>query len=214
MKKALFTLFIFIPILSFAQLQVMGGLGFLIIKQKGIVLVPSTYDTTFLISTPVDRKLFTFGETITAFYALPLHNSLTGKFCMGPQLGLGFYYTRLKKSVDPKYAPPLYSSKFRMTFGPCRIPIEFAFRFGTLSNSLHSKLGMSLAAGVDMLYLHIPDEKAFAMLPCGTFAFVAGKTGIRFGIHFMQFQSVFESNAGDITRLTNSLKSFELVRVF
>lgn len=215
MRKFLITLFIVVPVFAFSQIQVIGGLGFLIVKQNGMVYVPNRYEPTQLISTPIERKLFTFGETMTAFVRWPAKKPYAGKACMGPQFGFGFYYTRMVKSIDPNYIPLPESSGWKRTFGPCHIPLEWAFHFGNLSNTeTGGEVGMSISGGIDLIYLHVADEKAFCALPCTTFTFMAGKTGIRFGFHFKDFQSVYKTNLGEVNRITNAMASYELVRRF
>ena len=213
MKKIIFAIFILFPLLSFAQLQVIAGVGFMVVKQNGIVLVPSSQIPGFSVKSIVDRKLFTFGGTITGFYRLS-RSPVPGKVSIGPQFGFGFHSTRLKKSNDSAYRPDPSLAGWKRTFGPINVPLEFAVRFGNMSDPENYPFGLSLAAGVDFFYLRLADEIGFAALPCGSVIFMMGKTGARLGFHLMEFRSVYNSNVGEVDRLTNSFTSFELVRAF
>jgi hypothetical protein len=214
MKKFFLAFLFLLPVFSFAQIEVTGGLGFLFIKQQGFVLNPNMYDPALLERTDVDRTLYTFGETMNAFYRIKYFSFLPGKITMGPQFGIGFYYTKLSKAIDKTYQPDPAASRFKKTFGPSHIPLEFAFHFGSLANPEHKGLGASLSAGIDLFYLHIADEKAFAALPCGTIGIMKGRVGFRLGFHFIKFRSVFDTNEGEVTRLSNSLTSFEFAWIF
>lgn len=202
---------LFFPLCVFSQWQLLQGVGCMVIRQDGLILT-TPRDTNFFESTKVDRKLFAYGGTMSFFYRIPLSSPVPGKIIIGPQTGIGFYFTRPKKSIDPTYQPD--PGKKRLASGTFHVPLEISVRTGCLANPYGRNFGISVAGGLDMFRLRIPDEKAFALLPCGTIVLIYKKTGIRFSMCFMDFHSSYNSNLGEVARLTSSIKSFEIVRLF
>jgi hypothetical protein len=214
MKKRFLFIFLLLPLLVPAQIIVEQGLGFMFLKQNGFVYRNAEPLPAFPEKIKVSRALAPFGGTFNVFIPFKMVSANESRYKFGVQTGLGFYYTRRKKSLDLNYVPAEGKHFFARTFGILHVPLLVAFKMGSALDPQKGRAGISIAAGLDAFYLDIPDEKAFALLPTSNFTFSKGKNGIRAGFYHMKFRSVFNSNAGEITRVKTAFFQLEVFHSF
>ncbi len=214
MKNKLFLLVFLFPFFLPAQLIVEPGIGFMFLQQRGFVLREQDPLSPYPTKIDVGRALAPFGGTFAVFIPFKPATTYTKRYKFGTQTGLGFYSTNKKKSMDLNYIPAVDAGFFGRTFGILHIPVMVALRTGSALYPEKEKLGFAVAAGFDALYLNIPDEKGFALIPTSNFTFMKGKNGVRAGFYHLKFKSVFKSNAGELLRLKTSFFQLEVFHSF
>lgn len=187
-----------------------SGIDFLILKQTGHVETHEpTASPAFYIPQEVDRASIHFGFKIAGYYPLNLDPFGEEKFTFGPSAGIVFNATKYLNSADPAYR--VEKKSFSMQGVMVRAPLSFQFRNRESSRIDHDiSIGYYGGAGVEVMYLSVPDEKGFAALPIVQFGINARRVGSQLSLYPLAYKSFYVTNAGEEERLTNKFMSISI----
>lgn len=199
------------PLSTIAQFDCDASIGFMIVNQEGHILLVDRNTYQVQQNSEVDRTLFSLGGMFTAYHPLMKNKFPPAEFSFGIQTGLGFYYARRKESEELAYQPDVSANFFSKSFGTLVIPALATVRFGKLAHlSEEDETGLSLGIGASLIYLRIADEKGLAILPAiSANLLFKRKSGFRFVYHPLRYRSVYQTNAGEIDRLTSQFNMLE-----